>query len=137
MQPTAGEAVLRTRPEEHAASWGSWLLHTALVVEAEMTGPAGFLTLLLPRASDEPAPEVALYRPADGVAAACVAGPAGLDVVVLQRGAGDAVVELAFCPGAVPQGALTVGPGLAVVHFDPEGNPLYFKHFDGGSIELP
>ena len=32
--------------------WGAWTTHALLTAEATMSGPAGYLTLLLPEATD-------------------------------------------------------------------------------------
>lgn len=134
--PLAGELRASSRAEEHAPAWGQWRLHRMLTVEAEMSGPAGFLTLLLLQAGDEAEPQVAWVRPQEGAVAACAAGPAGSDLALLQRTAGELQLALALCPGAGLQGTLTTGPGLSLVHFDPAGRPTLARQLDGGTLLL-
>ncbi len=111
--PTEGPATYGHRLEEHAPSWGTWQQHEALTVDATMEQRAGFLALLVVEPSGLPAPEVAAWQPAPGLAV----GVAGERSMVWNRTDQPAVVELAGAPVQAP-------PGFSAWHVGDGGAPV-------------
>lgn len=68
VMPVAGVPTFHHDLEEHAVSHGKWALHERLVVNAFLTEPAGFLSLLVPEKDGEPTIGPALLLLKEGVA---------------------------------------------------------------------
>lgn len=70
VQPVGGEAVRSDDIQEHCTTWGGWAMHGRLKVEATMSAPAGFLSVIVPGIEGQDAPALSVSRPAPGVVVA-------------------------------------------------------------------
>lgn len=135
-QALQGDQETSQRAEEHVEVWGRFATHATLDVAASMSGPAGFLSLLLPSASDEPGPSAQLLRPEEGLAVACVRGAQGTTVVTLQRGPAAREVALSPCGEALGEATLLAPAGLSLLQFDGAGGLVWQRQYGEGGLQL-
>lgn len=125
--PTAGELAIATGLQEHVLQWGSWGMHTQLALDATMGPGAGFLTVLAPHADGTDAPDVAAWRPADGIAAVRVTAGEDDWWAVSNRTGETRSVALGDDAEDIPPGLTvlrrTPGGALAARHAFPEREP--------------
>jgi len=137
--PLQGEASFGWRAEEHVVHWGAWTTHALLTAEATMSGPAGYLTLLLPEATDAAPFDTTTLDAGPGAAAYCVEAPGddGLYLVALHRGPEPIEVELGPCLEVPAERRVTVpGGGPVVLRADGGGAAMWAVAPLGGEVML-
>ncbi len=102
---THGATSHETFDAEHQEGWGQVGLHTALAVSAEQGPRAGFLTVVVPRRTAHPSPEVVMERTADAVVARVAD-----DVVSWRRAPGDPRAGLTIEAAGLPPRAWPLRP---------------------------
>ena len=135
--PLQGAAQPGWRAEEHAVQWGAWSTHALMTVDSTMTGPAGFLSLLLPAAAGAEALEPTRLDAGPGVAALCVRTPGepGVHVLGLHRGADAVTVDMEPCLGdGTPRSVTLPGGGPVALHVD--GDEAWGVAPGGGEVLL-
>ncbi len=127
--PVGGEATYGSRPEEHSVTWGRWATHDVLTVSTNVSGPAGFLTWLLPGEAGAREPVVALLGPGGRAVGSCVALEPGVAVAILNRGGDPVEVALAPCSGGMADRVVEAAPGLTVTLLDEEGREVASRSY--------
>lgn len=84
-----GEMTVSSGLEEHQIGYGKWAMHERLKVDATMTEPAGFLTLILPKPTDALPWDVEVKRVMEGIGVASIrVHPEELEVLIVANHTG-------------------------------------------------